>query len=265
MRIALGIEYNGVKYHGWQSQKNVITVQGVLEKCLSIIANENIIVYCAGRTDAKVHSIGQVIHFDTSSVRKEKSWILGTNFYLPKDISVKWAKIVSYKFHARYSAIYRHYRYIINNSDYKSVFFTDNFYNFNKKFLNVKKMNLSIQCLIGEHNFSSFRSKSCQSKISYRYVFSAKVYRINSFVIFDIVANSFLHNMVRNIVTSLIQIGSDEKKVFWIEELLLMQNNNFTYSTSNPIGLYLIYVKYPRFLNFPKFLYGNSIKIFSNY
>ncbi|BGI51381.1 MAG: tRNA pseudouridine(38-40) synthase TruA [Buchnera aphidicola (Ceratovacuna japonica)] len=262
MRIALGVEYKGTRYHGWQSQKNVITVQNVLEKCLSIIANEKVVVHCAGRTDAKVHSTGQVVHFDTKSIRKEESWILGTNFYLPNDISILWAKKVPYNFHARYSAIYRHYRYIINNSDYRSVFFINNFYNFKKKRLNEKKMNKSIKCLLGQHDFSSFRSKNCQSNVSIRYIFNTKVYRINSFVIFDIIANSFLYNMVRNIASSILKIGSEEKKIFWIEELLITKNNNFFYKSLDPSGLYLIYVKYPRYFKLPKFFAKNTINIF---
>ncbi|WP_343190077.1 tRNA pseudouridine(38-40) synthase TruA [Buchnera aphidicola] len=265
MRIALGIEYNGTNYHGWQIQKNVMTVQNVLEKCLSIIANEKILVHCAGRTDAQVHSVGQVVHFNTNSVRKNKSWILGTNFYLPNDISVIWAKEVPYNFHARHSAIYRHYRYIINNSSYKSVFFKNNFFNFNKNYLDDKRMNMSAKYLIGEHDFSSFRSKNCQSKVSYRYVFTSKVYRINSFIIFDIIANSFLHNMVRNIVSELIKIGSKKKDIFWIKKLLCMKNNNFLNCSSDPSGLYLFYVKYPRFFKFPKLYYKNISNVFRNF
>ncbi|WP_343184168.1 tRNA pseudouridine(38-40) synthase TruA [Buchnera aphidicola (Ceratovacuna keduensis)] len=262
MRIALGIEYKGTRYHGWQNQKNLKTIQKILEKSLSIIANEKITVYCAGRTDAKVHSTGQVVHFDTRSVRKEISWILGTNFYLPKDISVIWAKIVPYNFHARYSAIYRHYRYIINNSNYKSVFFINNFYNFKKKKLDEEKMNESVKCLIGNHDFSSFRSKNCQSKVSVRYVFNTKVYRIKSFVIFDIIANSFLYNMVRNIASAIIKVGSKEKKIFWIQKLLITKKKNFLYGSLDPSGLYLIYVKYPRFFKFPKFVSKNILNIF---
>ncbi|WP_343154912.1 tRNA pseudouridine(38-40) synthase TruA [Buchnera aphidicola (Pseudoregma panicola)] len=262
MRIALGIEYDGTRYHGWQIQKNIITIQKILEKCLSIIANEKITVYCSGRTDSKVHSLGQVVHFDTKSIRKEKSWILGTNSYLPNDISVIWAKEVPYSFHARHSATYRHYRYIINNSSYKSVFFINNFYNFKKKKLDEKRMNESVKCLIGQHDFSSFRSKNCQSTVSIRYVFNTKVYRINSFVIFDIIANSFLYNMVRNIASIIIKIGCKEKKIYWIKELLVAKKNNFLYGPSDPSGLYLIYVKYPKFFKFPKFIYKNIINIF---
>ncbi|WP_343188345.1 tRNA pseudouridine(38-40) synthase TruA [Buchnera aphidicola (Ceratoglyphina bambusae)] len=260
MRIALGIEYNGTNYHGWQNQKGIITIQNVLETCLTIVANEKIKIFCAGRTDSKVHSFGQVVHFDTNSVRRTKSWILGTNFYLPKDISVIWAKKVNYKFHARYSAIYRHYRYIINNSNHRSAIFTNNFYNFNRAYLDEKKMNKSAKFLIGEHDFTSFRSKNCQSNVPYRYVFNIEVYRINSLVIFDIIANSFLYNMARNIVGALLEVGCNNREISWINTLLVMKSNNFLYNVVHPSGLYLVYVKYPKFLKFPKI---NLKKIFN--
>lgn len=212
-RFALGVEYDGSFYHGWQSQKTVPTIQEEVEKALSIIANHKIDVICAGRTDAGVHSIGQVIHFSTTTIRKKSSWILGTNSYLSKYISIIWIKEVSEHFHARYSAITRSYRYIIYNYPFRSAIFQDKS-NHVYKILNIDKMNFEAQFLLGEHDFTSFRGLNCQSHSPFRKIIKLNIWRHEAWVIIDIVANSFLYHMVRNIVGTLIEIGLSKKKNF---------------------------------------------------
>ncbi|QCI15890.1 tRNA pseudouridine(38-40) synthase TruA [Buchnera aphidicola] len=259
IKIALGIEYDGSFYHGWQSQKIVPSIQEEIEKALSVIANHKINIICAGRTDTGVHSIGQVVHFKTRAVRRISSWIIGTNTYLSDYISVMWAKEVPEYFHARYSAITRSYRYVIyNNSIRSSIFYnkTNHIY----KELDVNKMHSEAQFLLGEHNFTSFRALSCQSLSPCRKIIKLNVFRFKSLVIIDIMANSFLHHMVRNIVGSLIEIGISKKKKFWIQELLQKKNRRYAGATAPAKGLYLINVEYPLYFNLPKSRYDDFLK-----
>ncbi|QCI23750.1 tRNA pseudouridine(38-40) synthase TruA [Buchnera aphidicola (Macrosiphoniella sanborni)] len=250
-KFALGIEYNGSSYHGWQMQKNVSSIQEEVERALSKIANHKINIVCAGRTDAGVHSIGQVVHFYTTAKRKKISWLIGTNRYLSRDISVKWVQEVPGNFHSRYSAIARSYRYIIYNNDVRSVFFPNKLYFVHKK-LNEKKMFSEAQCLLGEHDFTSFRSIGCQSFSSWRKIIKLNIFRSNNFIIIDIKANSFLYHMVRNIVGSLIEVGANKKKEFWIQELLTKQNRNYAAATAPARGLYLSSIEYPLHFNIPR-------------
>jgi len=210
-KIALGIEYNGEYYHGWQRQKKHISIQEEVENCLSKVANHDVSVICAGRTDAGVHSIGQVIHFKTTSVRSEYSWTVGVNTYLSKNISIKWVKEVPDCFNARTSAMRRTYRYLIYNNICRSSILYKNSNHIYKN-LNVLKMNSEAQHLLGDHDFSSFQASDCQSHSSWRKITKISVYRINNYVVIDITANSFLYHMVRNIVGSLIQINFIEKE-----------------------------------------------------
>ncbi|BBI01177.1 tRNA pseudouridine synthase A [Buchnera aphidicola (Nipponaphis monzeni)] len=249
MKIALGVEYNGTNYHGWQKQHTVLTIQEQLENALSKIANHKINVTCAGRTDAGVHSTGQVVHFTTISVRKKNSWVFGVNSYLPNDISVQWAKIVPNFFNARYSAISRRYRYFIYNYKCRSSIFYSQYYCFSKMRLDVNKMKLAGNNLIGEHDFSSFRGRGCQSKTPWRQIIYFNISRQDRLVIIDIEANSFLYRMVRNIVGCLIDIGSSKKKITWIQYLLKNKNRNLGGVTAKASGLYLIFVHYPLVFN----------------
>ncbi|CAL4042686.1 tRNA pseudouridine synthase A [Buchnera aphidicola (Anoecia corni)] len=251
MKIALGIEYNGKNYHGWQNQKEVITIQETLEKAISYIANQKIKVICAGRTDTGVHSSGQIIHFQTTSKRTEKAWTIGVNSKLPNDISVCWIKKVPNNFHARYSATSRQYQYIINNSILRSALLNDYSYHFFKP-LNEKKMHYSGQYLIGEHDFTSFRSTYCQSKSPYRKIMNLSVSRFKNLIIINIQANSFLQHMVRNIVGSLIEVGTNKKPENWIQKVLKKKNRRLAGITAKSSGLNLIYVNYPIKFNFIK-------------
>ncbi|MCW5197274.1 tRNA pseudouridine(38-40) synthase TruA [Buchnera aphidicola] len=251
IKFAIGIEYDGSNYHGWQYQQNgILNIQYELERAISLVADHKVHVICSSRTDAGVHSIGQVVHFYTIAKRKNISWILGINNYLPRDISVQWIKQVCDKFHARYSAISRSYRYVIYNCEYRSSIFrhqTSCLYNT----LNIKLMYQASRCLIGEHDFTSFQAKQCQSKIPYRRIIYMNIFQYKMFIFFDIVANSFLHHMVRNIVGCLIQIGIMKKKVGWIQYLLFKQDRSFCAPTSSPSGLYLFSVNYPDYFHIP--------------
>lgn len=253
-KIALGVEYNGSYYHGWQIQAMLPSIQEKVEYALSIIANHVVHVVCAGRTDAGVHSTGQVIHFCTNSIRTDHSWIIGTNRYLPKDICIIWKKEVPWNFHARYSAISRRYRYIIYNNYCRSSIFYHGLNYFYKK-LDINKMNKSAQVLIGQHDFTSFRSSYCQSRSPIRKIFYLNIFSIDCLVIIDIEANSFLHHMVRNIVGCLIEVGISKQSESWIESILILKNRSLAAPTAKSNGLYLVQVKYSTKFNIP----ANSI------
>ncbi|WP_343128746.1 tRNA pseudouridine(38-40) synthase TruA [Buchnera aphidicola (Kurisakia onigurumii)] len=246
MKFALGIEYNGSYYHGWQIQNNIPTVQEKLEFALSKIASHQINVICAGRTDSGVHSIGQVVHFNTTAKRKLTAWTLGVNSYLPKDISVIWAKQVPDYFHARFSALSRSYRYVIYNNHIRPAIGFSEVCHFYKKNIDVKKMHKSAILLLGEHDFSSFRAKNCQSNTPIRNIFYINVFRIHDWVILDIEANSFLYHMVRNITGSLVEIGINNQQENWISFLLKKKNRSFAGPTLQSSGLFLTAVRYPK-------------------
>src|SRR5690606_25637959 len=173
MRIALGIEYDGSCFHGWQSQRNSLGVQSVVEHALGRVANHSIDVVCAGRTDTGVHASAQVVHFDTESQRDNYSWVLGTNSYLPKHVSVLWAMPVSETFHARFSAVERNYRYIIQNRLGRAAIGAD-YVTWWYKPLYVERMQAAAGYLLGEHDFSSFRAAECQAKTAVRTLHSLK-------------------------------------------------------------------------------------------
>lgn len=247
----MGIEYSGTKYTGWQKQSNTISIQERLENAISYIANEKIQITCAGRTDTGVHAIEQVIHFDTYVYRTYKEWTLGINTKLPEDIVVIWIKKVSSLFNARFSALARCYRYIIYNDIFRSAILKNKVFYFSK-FLNVKKMYRASQFLIGEHDFSSFRSIYCQSNTPWRNMMYINVFRKNNYVILDLKANSFVHKMVRNIVGSLIEIGRSKKNETWILNVLNYKKRQLAGFTANPEGLYLYKIYYPNTFNLPK-------------
>ncbi|HVY53926.1 MAG TPA: tRNA pseudouridine(38-40) synthase TruA [Gammaproteobacteria bacterium] len=248
MRIALGIEYDGSHYHGWQAQKSVQkglpTVQGELQFALSKIADEPVQLHCAGRTDAGVHATGQVVHFDTEAKRHPDAWIWGTNSHLPKDIAVRWAKSVDYGFHARFSALSRRYRYIIYNNPIRPALLLSKV-TWNYFPLNVEAMQNAAPFFLGEQNFNSFRSSECSSNSPMRNITELTISRRNDFVIIEIEANAFLHHMVRNIAGVLMRIGAGWEKPEWAQEVLLAQDRRKAAETAPPHGLYLINVRYP--------------------
>lgn len=250
-KIALGIEYNGYRYYGWQRQEHVPSIQSCLEHALSKIANESITVCCAGRTDAGVHATAQVVHFLTKAVRKEVSWIMGVNTYLPPDITVRWAKKVEKDFHARFSATARRYRYLIFNDRHRPALFSEGLAHYSMP-LDEKKMERAAQCVLGENDFSSFRAAQCQSKTPWRYVHHLKVSRFGvHYIMVDIKANAFLHHMVRNIVGSLIEVGIGRQNEHWIAQLLALKDRTQAAVTAKASGLYLVSVDYPAHFSLP--------------
>jgi tRNA pseudouridine38-40 synthase len=250
MRIALGIEYNGHDFHGWQAQHGIETIQGHLEVALTKIANEPIHLFCAGRTDAHVHATGQVIHFDTRAKRHIDAWIWGTNSHLPSSIVVRWAKPVNHHFHARFTALSRRYRYVIYNHPIRPALLHGraSWYYYP---LDMQRIKAAANYLIGEHNFSSFRSSQCASKTPMRRVIDYQCYRHGDYLIFEIEANAFLHHMVRNIVGVLLKIGSGVKTPEWMIEVIQAQSRQAAAETAVPDGLYLIRVSYPEEYSFP--------------
>lgn len=251
MKIALGIEYDGAQFFGWQRQREVETVQEVLEKALSKIANHKVDVFCAGRTDAGVHGTGQVVHFESDAVRSERGWTMGVNANLPDAVAVQWMKEVPDDFHARFSATARRYRYIIYNSKLRPGILRSGLSHYHSP-LDENKMHLAAQALLGENDFSSFRAAQCQSNSPNRFVHFVKVTRHNQYVVIDIKANAFVHHMVRNIAGSLIAIGRGDQPVEWMAELLALKDRTQAAETAKPNGLYLIEVDYPAEFELPK-------------
>lgn len=250
MRIALGVEYNGHRFFGWQAQRDLLTLQGTLEDALAKVANEPIQLFCAGRTDANVHATGQVAHFDTRAKRHIDAWIWGTNSYLPSSMVVRWARAVDYSFHARFTATARRYSYVIFNYPIRPAILntraTWHYYP-----LDIECMREAGKYLIGEQDFSSFRSSQCNSKTPMRNVIEFSIERRGDFVILEIEANAFLHHMVRNIVGVLLKIGAGFKEPQWMQEVLLAKNRRAAAETAPADGLYLTCVKYPEPYIFP--------------
>jgi len=244
-RVALVLEYNGGEYHGWQSQKSGHpTVQQHLEIALSRVANCPVEVVCAGRTDAGVHASHQVIHFNTTVTRSQRSWVMGANANLPADISVRWAGNVTENFHARFSARSRRYRYVIYNNPVRSALFREGL-TWNYRPLDEQKMASAALYLVGRHDFSSYRAAECQAKSPVREIEFLNVDRFGDFIIIDVQANAFLHHMVRNIAGVLMSIGAGINEESWSKEVLLAKDRAAGGITAPPFGLYLINVGYP--------------------
>jgi len=245
MRIALGIEYDGSEFHGWQLQKDAVrTVQGAVEQALSKVANHEVNVICAGRTDTGVHATEQVIHFDTEAVRDERAWVYGANANLPKDVVVLWAKPVAEDFHARFSAQRRAYRYVIFTREVRPTFLAWRV-TWHYRPLDIQRMQTAGNHLLGEHDFSSYRAVACQARSPVRTLHKLEVSRQGPFIFIDLEANAFLHHMVRNIAGVLIAIGEGERPEEWSREVLEAKDRTFGGVTAAPYGLYLTEVGYP--------------------
>lgn len=244
MRIALVVEYDGSQYYGWQAQPGLRTVQGALETALSRVADEEVSVVCAGRTDTGVHATHQVVHFDSDKMRNIRSWVYGANSYLPKDMCVKNAKEVPDTFNARYSATARRYRYVIQNTQIRPALIRSNV-TWQYRPLDHQLMHEAAQLLIGEHDFTTFRSIECQSKTPMRCVNHVRVWRVQDWIMLDVSANAFLHHMVRNIVGVLMAVGSGQKPVNWVSDILEARDRKLGAETAPPYGLYLAEVTYP--------------------
>jgi tRNA pseudouridine38-40 synthase len=246
-RLALCIEYAGECYKGWQKQKydGLPTVQEHVELALSKIANHNITVICAGRTDSGVNASYQIIHFDTTAQRSERAWALGTNSQLPQDISVQWAKVVEPSFHARFSAQQRRYRYLIYANPVMPAVLAKGV-TWTHKALNVDLMQQAAEYLQGEHDFSSYRAVACQAKNPVRTIQKIKVYRHGDLIVLDVQANAFLHHMMRNIAGVLMAVGAKEAEPVWAQKVLKAKDRRKGGVTAPPHGLYFVDVKYPK-------------------
>jgi tRNA pseudouridine38-40 synthase len=251
MRIALGVHYLGNNFYGWQSQQNLPTIQGHIEAALAKIANEPIQVFCAGRTDAGVHATGQVIHFETTAIRNLRAWTMGTNTHLPPSISIHWAHEVDDTFHARFSALSRRYRYIIYNHSIRSAITAfRSTWHFTP--LNMELMQQGANHLLGELDFSSFRSAQCESTTPMRNIQEISVFRCENFIVIEIQANAFLHHMVRNIVGVLLEVGAGQRQPDWVREILEAKDRRQAAETAPASGLYLIKVQYPSSYSLPE-------------
>lgn len=250
MKIALGVEYDGSRFCGWQLQEAVRTVQGELESALAQVANHPVRVITAGRTDTGVHAAGQVVHFESDAVRPDLSWSRGTTRYLPDDVAVLWARRVSDDFHARFAAIERSYRYIILNRKVRPTFLHKRV-SWDYRPLDVERMRRAASPLLGRHDFNAYRAVACQAKTSERDLRSLSVRREGDFVIIDARADGFLHHMVRNLVGVLSAIGAGERDTDWSVQVLASRDRAQGGVTAPPDGLYLMNVVYPEHFRIP--------------
>ena len=244
MRIALGVEYDGTAFCGWQTQPAARSVQQTLEAALSRVADHPVRVHCAGRTDAGVHALEQVVHFDSEADRSERAWVLGSNVNLPGDCAVSWARPVPPAFHARYSATARHYRYRILTRATRSALERDRALWVHRP-LDLVRMQEAAAGLVGEHDFTSFRALACQAKSPVRRVHYLDLTPADGGIDLRVGANGFLHHMVRNIVGVLLAIGRGEAPVTWTADLLALRDRTRGGVTAPPQGLYFVRADYP--------------------
>jgi tRNA pseudouridine38-40 synthase len=244
-RVALGVEYKGSRYRGWQRQlPGVPSVQEELERALSRVAAQPVNLMCAGRTDAGVHASGQVVHFDTPVERPLIAWVMGANANLPGDISVTWAKVMPAHFHARFKACARRYRYVIYNDQIRPAHMAEEV-TWNHRPLDVQRMREAARALVGTHDFTSFRALKCQAKSPIKTVHHFQVIEQGRMIVLDVRANAFLHHMVRNFAGMLMTIGAGERPVEWVAEALEARDRRLGGVTAHPYGLYLVQVEYP--------------------
>ena len=252
-RVALGIEYDGSEYYGFQKQKSTEqTIQGNLENSISKVANHSIKTFCSGRTDAGVHAFMQVVHFDTESRRSTREWVRGINSYLPHDIKVLWSKELDETFHARYSATHRSYLYRILNNQTPSALWSKRSLFIPQK-LDIRAMRAASKYLIGEHDFSSFRGSGCQSNSPVRSIEDIKITKKNNFITFELRANAFLLHMVRIIIGTLLMVGKREIKPVEMKNILNEKDRRISGKTVSSSGLYFLGPKYPAKYHLPDF------------
>ena len=249
-RIALGIEYDGSRFLGWQTQPGGGTVQDALEAALSGIANEAIAVTCAGRTDRGVHARAQVVHFDTNAERPDSAWVRGVNALLPEAVAVLWSRRVAPDFHARYSALSRTYRYVLLNRQVRPAL-AARYAGWHHAPLEVAAMREAAAHLVGEHDFSAFRSAECQAKNPVRTLHAIEIERAGDRVEFTLRANAWLQHMVRNIVGTLAYVGKGKHPPQWVKKLLDSRDRSLAAPTFGPEGLYLESVEYDLRWNIP--------------
>lgn len=250
VRIAVGLEYDGSAYAGWQSQRAAASIQDVTEAALARVAAAPVALVCAGRTDAGVHALRQVAHFDTAAVRSMRGWVLGANSYLPRDVSVRWAQPVPAHFHARYSAEWRTYRYFILNSRVRSALAAGRAAWIHRP-LDCERMQQAARPLLGEHDFSAFRSAECQANSPVRRLRTLAVWRRGEWLCIEATANAFLHHMVRNLAGLLIAVGRGDLDPGYASEVLASRDRRRNAATAPAEGLYLWRVSYPAAFSLP--------------
>jgi tRNA pseudouridine38-40 synthase len=249
-RVAAIVEYDGTDYAGWQSQIHAASIQDAVQAAVSFVAGHPVVVICAGRTDAGVHSIGQVIHFDTDAQRTPRAWVLGTNTKLASNIALQWAGEVTPGFHARHKALRRVYRYAILNRSERSALQRTRAAWIHRP-LDAAAMHTAAQALVGEHDFSAFRSVECQSKTTIRKVDSIQVVREGDYLWLEIVANAYLHHMVRNIVGTLLDAQREAEPLEAVRKVLQGGDRRYAGATAPAAGLYLWRVEYPALYGIP--------------
>ncbi|MFM9917164.1 MAG: tRNA pseudouridine(38-40) synthase TruA [Rhizobacter sp.] len=236
-RLALGISYRGEAYSGWQRQPSAVSVQSCVEQALSKFADLPIAVTCAGRTDAGVHALNQVVHLDAPVERGAVSWVRGTNRYLPADVSIQWCQRVDEAFHARFSAVGRRYSYLLLESPVRPAL-EAGLAGWTFRPLEGDAMRQAALLLIGELDFSAFRSSQCQAASPVRQMRSIEISRRGAYWRIDFDASAFLHHMVRNIVGCLIAVGTGSRPVSWMAEVLASRRRELAAPTFSPDGLY---------------------------
>lgn len=243
MRVALGLEYDGGAFHGWQTQPGGGTVQDAFEAALTRIAGEPTRAVCAGRTDAGVHATGQVVHCDAAAQRPLSAWVRGVNSLLPPSVAVRWARFVPEDFHARFSARARAYRYLLLNRPQRPGLDHARVAWFHRR-LDTDAMFDAARHLVGEHDFSAFRAAGCQAKTPVKSLFRAELRRDGDLVVFDFEASAFLYHMVRNMVGALVSVGVGKRPPDWIAELLDARDRRLAAPTFPAEGLYLTRIRY---------------------
>ena len=249
-RYAAGVEYDGRGFCGWQRQQDLRTVQGEVEAAVSRVADHQISVICAGRTDAGVHALGQVIHFDSAAPRSLRSWLLGSNRFLPPDVKLTWVRPVPAAFNARFAAIGRRYRYLIHNAASHSALWRARVAECPVP-LDISAMNRAAALLCGKHDFSSFRGRDCQARSPVKYLRELHVRRQGPWVTLEAEAVGFLHNMVRNMTGSLLAVGRGDRPVQWMAEVLAARTRAAAGATAPPHGLYFVAARYPDEFSLP--------------
>jgi tRNA pseudouridine38-40 synthase len=252
MKFALGVEYDGREFHGFESQPNGRTVQECLEFALSKVADHPVRTICAGRTDAGVHALGQIVHFESQSERPLEAWVFGANTHLPADVCVNWSRSVPEDFHARFSASARRYRYVILNRSTRPAALRGRV-SWEYRPLQVELMQSAAGYLLGEHDFSSFRGAGCQSRSAIRRIHRLEVSRRGPFVFIDVSANAFLLHMVRNIAGVLMDVGAGKAPATWADQVLRAADRRRGGVTAPAAGLYLLQVDYPGRYRLPAF------------
>jgi tRNA pseudouridine38-40 synthase len=250
-RIALGLQYDGAGFSGWQTQLDRPTVQDELEKALAEFARTRLQTTAAGRTDAGVHAIGQVVHFDTALERPHFAWVRGLNAFLPESVSVQWAKPVPENFHARFAAFERTYTYLLYVHPQRSPLLSGRAGWFYAP-LDSEAMGRAAACLVGEHDFSAFRSSECQAKTPVKHLYSVEIKGRGAFIHARFRGNAFLHHMVRNIMGCLVMIGRGRRPAEWLQEVLESRERRLGAPTFMPDGLYLAEVAYPAEFALPR-------------